>query len=551
VPAAVLMAAGSSVGDVGTLGEPQDSFTPDGQYRVLGSEMGLLGSGAHGIVRIAQHVHTQEFVAVKITPTSVVRSSCKEMTALARLSSPYIVQLLGVQVDMHTERVYIIMELCQGGELFDRIAECGGLPEEDAKRYFVQILSALCHCHDNGIFHRDLKPENILLDDDDNAKVADFGLAAVYRHVYDDKSFLQHTKVGSVMYAAPEVLVSTASTGYDAARADVWSLGIILFSMLSGTLPFECAAASRCKRYAAVLRQGIQVMCPEHLSGQVTSLLARLLHPDPTQRFTPQQALRCDWLRDVVHTVSGPRLSACAAMPPPAAPRSWTIMFRLVEPKEMDIDMPVLESPKDGERKRKLPDGEQPPSGEQPAPAPLPPQPQQQVQQQPLQQLLQQLLPQQPPLQQPQQPPVAQAQAQAQAPTPTPTPTPPLGSASGSGGTADSATAVPGGRFAEGLPLQSSLSQFVHVWGWEPLPRGTKQLLGDIFQTLHNLGLQYTLHEQQAGATEEAQTAGSSGQHRVLILKINFAAQSRQLGLTAAGGTAAGRPPGGTAGAVT
>ena len=91
------------------------------------------------------------------------------------------------------------------------------------------------------------------------------------------------------MYAAPEVLASTEHSGYDAAAADMWSLGVILFSMLSGTLPFQCAAASRCKRYAMVLRQGIQVMCPEHLPRAVTSLLARMLHPDPAQRFTPQR----------------------------------------------------------------------------------------------------------------------------------------------------------------------------------------------------------------------------------------------------------------------
>lgn len=106
----------------------------------------------------------------------------------------------------------------QGGELFDRIAECGGLDEGEAKRYFAQILSALRHCHDNKVYHRDLKPENILLDSEDNAKVADFGLAAVFRHVSDDATFLRHTKVGSVMYAAPEVLTSTAAIGYDAVR---------------------------------------------------------------------------------------------------------------------------------------------------------------------------------------------------------------------------------------------------------------------------------------------------------------------------------------------
>jgi serine/threonine protein kinase len=122
--------------------------------------------------------------------------------------------------------------------------------------------------------------------------VADFGLAAVYQHMNEDARYLRHTKVGSVMYAAPEVLTSTAQAGYDAAAADMWSLGIILFSMLSGTLPFQCAAASRCKRYAAVLQQGIQVMCPDTLSPDVTALLARMIHPDPKQRYTPEQVAK-------------------------------------------------------------------------------------------------------------------------------------------------------------------------------------------------------------------------------------------------------------------
>ena len=322
----------------------------------------LLGSGAHGVVRIAQHVQSLEYVAVKITPTSVVRSACKEVTALTRLNNAHIVQLLDVQVDTAQERVYIVMELCHGGELFDRIAECGGLAEDEARRYFVQILHALHHCHASGVYHRDLKPENILLDADDNAKVADFGLAAVYRGraaggglvggggaagggrgsalVDGGLDFLQHTKVGSVMYAAPEVLVSTAAVGYDAARADVWSLGVILFSMLSGTLPFTCAAASKCKRYGAVLRHGIGVMCPAHLSPQVTELLGLLLHPDPAQRITPEQALHSPWVtggapswpRDFIGVNRREIATGSAA-------RGWTIMLQV--PSEQLRSLPL------------------------------------------------------------------------------------------------------------------------------------------------------------------------------------------------------------------
>jgi len=150
-------------------GTPEVLLTPDGQYRIDASEMGLLGSGAHGVVRIAQNVHTLDYVAVKIMPTTVMRTAIKEVMALTRLNHAHVVQLLSVQVDMRIEKVYVLMELCQGGELFDRIAECGGLDEGEAKRYFVQILAALSHCHDNKVYHRDLKPENILLDAEDNA----------------------------------------------------------------------------------------------------------------------------------------------------------------------------------------------------------------------------------------------------------------------------------------------------------------------------------------------------------------------------------------------
>uniref|UniRef100_A0A7S0INV0 non-specific serine/threonine protein kinase n=1 Tax=Calcidiscus leptoporus TaxID=127549 RepID=A0A7S0INV0_9EUKA len=513
---------------------PDDFLTPDGQYRIEGCEMGLLGSGAHGIVRIAQHVQTMEYVAVKITPTSVVRSSCKEMTALARLSSPYVVQLLGVQVDMHKEKVYVIMELCQGGELFDRIAECGGLEEEEAKRYFAQVLSALRHCHTNGIFHRDLKPENILLDDEDNAKVADFGLAAVYQHVKDDASFLQHTKVGSVMYAAPEVLVSTASSGYDAARADMWSLGIILFSMLSGTLPFECAAASRCKRYAAVLRQGIQVMCPEHLSSQVTSLLARLLHPEPSQRFTPQQALDSEWLRGAA--------VARGEAEPSKLPRSWTIMFRLAthQLKNATIGLGRLAA-----QDASLAAGVVPRAAGEGGVVPraavdgggVAPQP-------------------------------AAARADGAiggmgSPTKrkresiggqTSPSTPSAASACGvhaSGSVNAKRMSPSAGLRVEGIPLQGCISQFIQTYGWEPLPCGTEQLLRDIFQTLHDLGLEYSLQEQQSEAETLpdagiGESAGSSRSgDRVLLLKIDFGGGSESPGCSG------GRPLAGTTGSVT
>jgi len=549
-------------------------FTPDGLYRIDGTEMGLLGSGAHGAVRLGQHVQTGECVAVKISPTVVVHSACKEMTALTRLDHPHIVRLLGVQVDMYKERVYMIMELCQGGELFDRIAECGGLPEDEARRYFVHIVSALQHCHQNHVYHRDLKPENILLDGQDNAKVADFGLAAVYQHMNDDARYLRHTKVGSVMYAAPEVLTSTAQAGYDAAAADMWSLGIILFSMLSGTLPFQCAAASRCKRYAAVLQQGIQVMCPDTLSPDVTALLARMIHPDPKQRYTPEQALRSQWLggalaetsptTDLAEEVEGRARIA------DAQPRSWTILLQLPEQRALPgfdsatvtsepgevqgraaMDLPPAESG-GGAQKRKRDDGSAlPPPVAQPRDfaVPLPP-------------MTAALLNRSP----------AQGGAETSQTDHVPPPPRPrfqaaecpgadhprIGTPDGGGGSSsscpartDGATPSSSSNPLTALPLTGCLTEYVQLWGWEPLPHGTEQLLRNILQTLRVLGLQYTLHEERsmaqpvssepqllssASSTSVGESGGAGGRGNRLVVKINFTT------LDATGAT--GRPPG-------
>jgi len=523
-------------------------YTPDGRYRIDGSEIGLLGSGAHGVVRIAQHVETHEYVAVKITPTSVVRSACKEVTALTRLNNAHIVQLLGVQVDMAKERVYMVMELCHGGELFDRIAECGGLVENEARRYFVQIVHALAHCHEKHVYHRDLKPENILLDAEDNAKVADFGLAAVYRHVSGGAGYLQHTKVGSVMYAAPEVLVSTATSGYDASCADTWSLGVILFSMLSGTLPFTCAAASKCKRYAAVMRHGISVMCPEHLSPQVTTLLSQLLHPDPGQRITPMQALQSEWV--LGGAVDWPsHLLGLNRRADDSGVRSWTITMA-VPTHHLHALPSVGASPAEQQRSQPPPQQQQqqqqqpPPSGGAPPPAgagtgtgaasgALAG-----VAAEATEAMVTDSTPSAPSS-------VGAASSATDALPPqrgSPcTPRGPYSSSSGScasgsgsgcgaaapGGASSAANllaspakrkreADPGGTAAaaagdasasaecagdsgtpslNALPLCGCVSEYIERWGWGTLPQGTEQMLRDILQTLQSMGLRYRLEE--------------------------------------------------------
>ena len=189
----------------------------------------------------------------------------------------------------------------------DRIAESGKLDEATARMYLVQAASAVSHCHAQNVFHRDLKPENILLNADDQVKIADFGLAALaHRRVHEDASFLQHTKCGSLMYAAPEVLTSSAEAGYDAAKADVWSLGIILYSMLSGALPFRMALPSKCPRYAIVHQRGIRILCEANsFTPSSTELLCSMLDPNPSKRITAAEILTSGWVSPVSSPLPG------------------------------------------------------------------------------------------------------------------------------------------------------------------------------------------------------------------------------------------------------
>ena len=277
------------------------THTPDQMWAFELSDVGLLGSGAHGVVRAARHVETGDLVAVKVMPASVLAAIAKELIAQAKMHHPNIVQLHTTQVDLDKRRVYMVMELCRGGELFDRIAECGRLDEPTAQCYLVQMARAVAHCHAHNVYHRDLKPENILLDEYDQVKIADFGLAALAHQVREDASFLQHTKCGSLMYAAPEVLVSTEQTGYDAAKADVWSLGIILYSMLSGALPFRMAVASKCPRYAIVQQRGVRILCEANaFSPDATELLCAMLDPDPSKRISAKEILTSTWVSPAV-----------------------------------------------------------------------------------------------------------------------------------------------------------------------------------------------------------------------------------------------------------
>jgi len=184
-------------------------------------------------------------------------------------------------------KIYFVMEYVRGGELFARVAK-GRLKEDIARRYFQQLISAVGFCHARGVFHRDLKPENLLVDESGDLKVSDFGLSAVADQFHTDG--LLHTFCGTPSYVAPEVL---ARRGYDGAKADIWSCGVILFVLLAGYLPFS--DTSLVLLYRKITQSNYK--CPPWFSIDARKLLARLLDPNPRTRITMSKLTAHPWFQ--------------------------------------------------------------------------------------------------------------------------------------------------------------------------------------------------------------------------------------------------------------
>lgn len=270
------------------------TYTPDRKYSIGRT----LGEGAHGTVHLSTEVATGDMVAIKIVPVQNIREAAVECTTQGIMSHPNIVPLKETIVDLDGQRIFLVMELCGGGELFDLIAEVGKLDEPTARSYFAQMASALTDCHAHGVYHRDLKPENILLDECGNIKIADFGLAMM---AGTDMRSAGTEMCGSMPYVAPEVLASGACLPYCAAKADVWSLGVVLFIMLTGKQPFNVAIAENCGSYAGYLKNGFGFLGQaKGISTEAAELLAGMLNPDAKLRLSMSEALTFAWLRGIV-----------------------------------------------------------------------------------------------------------------------------------------------------------------------------------------------------------------------------------------------------------
>ncbi|CDY28231.1 BnaA01g06180D [Brassica napus] len=251
----------------------------------------LLGHGTFAKVYHARNVTTGKSVAMKVVgkekvvKVGMVDQIKREISVMRMVKHPNIVELHEVMASK--TKIYFAMELVRGGELFAKVAK-GRLREDVARVYFQQLISAVDFCHSRGVYHRDLKPENLLLDEEGNLKVTDFGLSAFTEHLKQDG--LLHTTCGTPAYVAPEVILKK---GYDGAKADLWSCGVILFVLLAGYLPFQ--DDNLVNMYRKIYRGDFK--CPGWLSSDARRLVTKLLDPNPNTRITIDKVMDSHWFK--------------------------------------------------------------------------------------------------------------------------------------------------------------------------------------------------------------------------------------------------------------
>ncbi|KDP41975.1 hypothetical protein JCGZ_26993 [Jatropha curcas] len=255
-------------------------------------EMGrLLGQGTFAKVYKGRNLATNESVAIKVVHKDQVNKQGlmeqirREISVMHLVKHPNIVQLKEVMATK--SKVFFVMEYVRGGELFAKVAK-GKLKEDVARKYFQQLISAIDYCHSRGVSHRDLKPENLLLDENGNLKVSDFGLSALPEQNRNDG--LLHTQCGTPAYVAPEVL---RKKGYDGAKTDIWSCGVILFVLLAGYLPF--LDANLMKMYVKIFKAEFEI--PPWISHDAKRLISKLLIVDPGKRISIPQVRQNPWFK--------------------------------------------------------------------------------------------------------------------------------------------------------------------------------------------------------------------------------------------------------------
>lgn len=262
----------------------------------------LLGQGNFAKVYHARNLKTGQSVAIKVLNKEMVMrvgmmdQIKREISVMRLVRHPNIVQLYEVMASK--TKIYLAMEYVKGGELFHKISR-GKLKEELVRKYFQQLIDAVDFCHSRGVYHRDLKPENVLLDENGDLKVSDFGLSALMESKKNDG--LLHTTCGTPAYVAPEVI---RKKGYDGAKADIWSCGVILYVLLAGVLPFH--DKNLMEMYRKITKADFK--CPQWFPVDAKRLLYRILDPNPRTRVTINRIMENSWFRKGYEQNEAPQL---------------------------------------------------------------------------------------------------------------------------------------------------------------------------------------------------------------------------------------------------
>ncbi|KAK6456855.1 uncharacterized protein RJT20DRAFT_134159 [Scheffersomyces xylosifermentans] len=273
---------------------------------ILGS---TLGEGEFGKVKLGWRKdgkHPSQVAIKLIKRASILKDSDsevkihREINSLKLLSHPNIVSL--VEVMKSGKYIGIVLEYASGGELFDYILTHKYLKENVAKKLFAQLVSGVDYMHSKGLIHRDLKLENLLLDKHKNVIISDFGFVNSYNR---DKNDLMKTSCGSPCYAAPELVLTQSP--YEGRKVDIWSLGVILYAMLSGYLPFDDDPENEdgsdiVKLYHYICKSPLTF--PEYVSPLARDLLRKIIVPDPRKRININDIRNHPWLSPYANLLS-------------------------------------------------------------------------------------------------------------------------------------------------------------------------------------------------------------------------------------------------------
>jgi serine/threonine protein kinase len=255
-------------------------------------------SGGFAKVYFAIDTQTKKKFAIKVENKEVLRSThtesyfIREAEIILHLDHPNIVH--GIEFIDYPNVYALVLEFVPNGDLFDEIIKKQKLVEEEAHKYFKELVFTVEYLHENNIVHRDLKAENILIGENKELKICDFGLAR-YKNNKDGKNALFTSLAGSEDYVAPEII---KPNGYKGCSCDIWSLGVLLFFMLFGYLPFSSnafdAEQHKNETYNNILKG--QINWKDHiLSSNVIDLLKHMLTNDPTKRYTINDIILHSW----------------------------------------------------------------------------------------------------------------------------------------------------------------------------------------------------------------------------------------------------------------